>query len=58
MSTKKNITHTVENTFLHKVDTYLKLPFQKIFLELIRWLTFDLFQTGFRINQNLIKKEL
>ena len=33
-TTKKSFTDAVENTFLRKGDTYLKLPLQNIFLEM------------------------
>ena len=31
---KKKFTDALENTFLHKVDTYLKFPFQKPFFKM------------------------
>ena len=46
---KKTFIDAVENTFLRKVDTYLKLPLQKIFLKMFHcWaVTIDLSLTGY-----------
>ena len=49
---KKNLIETVENAFLHMVDTYLKLSLQKRFLEIFRCqiVTFDISQVGYSKN--------
>lgn len=38
---KKSLADTMENTILRKVDTWLKLPMQKIFLAMFPYYTGD-----------------
>ena len=49
---KKNFNETIENIFLHMVGTYLKLPFQKAFLEIfgIHIVAFGISRAGYSEN--------